>query len=42
MANRLQFVRLRHIERGMLDRDTPCGVWGFTDGRVATEEGWAR
>lgn len=29
--SRLQFVRLRLIERGMLDKDAPRGVWGITD-----------
>jgi hypothetical protein len=34
--SRLQFVRLRLIERGYLDRDTPRGTWGITDaGRAA-------
>lgn len=37
--SRLQFVRLRLIERGLLARDTPRGVWGITDtGRQALEE----
>jgi Mrr N-terminal domain len=37
--NRLQFVRLRLIERGLLDRDSPRGVWGITDnGRAAVKE----
>jgi len=41
--NRLQFVRLRLIERGLLDRDTPRGVWGITDeGRAAVKEGRTR
>jgi hypothetical protein len=29
--SRLQFVRLRLIERGYLDRETPRGIWGITD-----------
>jgi hypothetical protein len=29
--SRLQFVRLRLIERGYLDKDAPRGVWGITD-----------
>lgn len=34
--SRLQFVRLRLIERGYLDRETPRGIWGITDaGRAA-------
>lgn len=34
--SRLQFVRLRLIQRGYLDRDTPRGIWGITDqGRSA-------
>lgn len=34
--SRLQFVRLRLIERGELDRDAPRGVWRITDaGRKA-------
>jgi len=38
--SRLQFVRLRLIERGLLDRDTPRGVWGITDaGRAAAGDG---
>lgn len=37
--SRLQFVRLRLIERGYLDRDTPRGIWGITDaGRRALDE----
>ncbi len=38
--SRLQFVRLRLIERGFLDRQTPRGIWGITDqGRAALKEG---
>jgi hypothetical protein len=38
--SRLQFVRLRLIERGYLDRDAPRGIWGITDaGRKALDEG---
>lgn len=38
--SRLQFVRLRLIERGYLDRNTPRGIWGITDaGRKALTEG---
>ena len=34
--SRLQFVRLRLIERGYLSRETPRGIWGITDaGRAA-------
>lgn len=41
--SRLQFVRLRLIERGLLDKDTPRGVWGITDaGRAAAEDGAGR
>jgi hypothetical protein len=41
--NRLQFVRLRLIERGLLERDTPRGIWGITDnGRTAAEKGQTR
>lgn len=41
--SRLQFVRLRLIERGLLAKDTPRGVWGITDaGRQALEEGSSR
>lgn len=37
--SRLQFVRLRLIERGYLDRETPRGIWGITDlGRNALKE----
>jgi negative regulator of replication initiation len=38
--SRLQFVRLRLIERGYLDKDAPRGVWVITDqGRAALAEG---
>jgi hypothetical protein len=38
--SRLQFVRLRLIERGFLDRDTPRGIWGITvAGQTALEGG---
>lgn len=38
--SRLQFVRLRLIERGLLDKDTPRGVWGITDeGRAVVQNG---
>ena len=41
--SRLQFVRLRLIERGLLDKDTPRGVWGITDaGRAAAQDGTGR
>jgi len=41
--SRLQFVRLRLIERGLLDKDTPRGVWGITDaGRDAAQDGAGR
>lgn len=34
--SRLQFVRIRLIERGYLEKDAPRGVWGITDaGRIA-------
>jgi len=36
--SRLQFVRLRLIERGEMDRDAPRGIWRITDeGRRALE-----
>lgn len=37
--SRIQFVRLRMIERGLMDRNSPRGVWTLTDlgrERVAT------
>jgi len=38
--SRLQFVRLRLIERGELDRDAPRGIWRITDaGRQALTNG---
>lgn len=38
--SRLQFVRLRLIERGYLDKNAPRGIWGITDaGRAALAEG---
>lgn len=38
--SRLQFVRLRLIERGYLDKDAPRGVWGVTDeGRTVLATG---
>lgn len=38
--SRLQFVRLRLIERGYLDKNAPRGVWSITDaGRAAFENG---
>ena len=38
--SRLQFVRLRLIERGCLDKNSPRGIWGITDaGRMAFEKG---
>lgn len=41
--NRLQFVRLTLIKRGLLDKDTPRGVWGITDeGRAVVEKGQIR
>ena len=40
--SRLQFVRLRLIERGYLDRNAPRGVWRITDdGRAALIKGQA-
>lgn len=36
--SRLQFVRLRLIERGYLDKNAPRGIWGITDaGRTALQ-----
>jgi restriction system protein len=29
--NRIQFVRLRLIERGLMERDTPRGIWAISD-----------
>jgi hypothetical protein len=43
--SRLQFVRLRLIKRGEMDREAPRGIWRITDsGRAALEatEGEAR
>lgn len=38
--SRLQFVRLRLIERGYLDKNAPRGVWAITDaGHSALAEG---
>jgi len=38
--SRLQFVRLRLIQRGHLDKNAPRGVWTITDqGREALREG---
>jgi hypothetical protein len=38
--SRLQFVRLRLIERGYLDKNAPRGVWSITDaGRAVLVEG---
>jgi hypothetical protein len=38
--SRLQFVRLRLIERGYLDKNSPRGVWRITDaGRAALRDG---
>jgi hypothetical protein len=40
--SRLQFVRLRLIERGELDRDAPRGIWRITEaGRQAALNGAA-
>lgn len=37
--NRVQFVRLRLVEEGLLSRDTPRGVWSLTDaGRTRVAE----
>ena len=37
--NRLQFVRLNLVERGLLERDMPRGIWAITEaGRRALEE----
>jgi Mrr N-terminal domain len=38
--SRLQFVRLRLVERGLLERDAPRGIWAISgEGRQALEEG---
>lgn len=38
--SRLQFVRLRLIERGYLDKRAPRGIWGITEsGRAMLTEG---
>ncbi|MDI3314540.1 MAG: winged helix-turn-helix domain-containing protein [Mycobacterium sp.] len=38
--NRLQFVRLDLVKRGLLQRDMPRGIWAISDaGRKALEEG---
>ena len=29
--NRIQFVRLKMIERGYMEKDTPRGIWAITD-----------
>lgn len=40
--SRLQFVRLRLIERGLLDKNAPRGVWRITEeGRTALIKGQA-
>ena len=37
--NRLQFVRLKLIERGLMRKDTPRGIWAITEeGRKAIEK----
>lgn len=37
--NRLQFVRLKLIERGLMRKDTPRGIWAITEeGRKAVEK----
>lgn len=37
--SRLQFVRLRLVERGLLERDSPRGIWVITEaGREELEE----
>jgi len=37
--SRVQFVRLRLIERGLIAKDTPRGIWGLTDaGMTAAKE----
>jgi hypothetical protein len=37
--NRVQFVRLRLVEEGLLSKDTPRGVWALTDaGRARAAE----
>jgi Mrr N-terminal domain len=37
--NRLQFVRLRLVQRGLLERDSPRGIWEISDsGREALRE----
>lgn len=41
--SRLQFVRLRLKDRGLLKPDTPRGIWAITDeGRDAAEKGATR
>ena len=38
--SRLQFVRLHLIERGLLDKNAPRGIWGITDAcRAVLAEG---
>jgi hypothetical protein len=38
--SRLQFVRLRLIERGYLDKNAPRGIWGITEaGRAVLLDG---
>jgi hypothetical protein len=29
--NRIQFVRLKLIERGWMEKDTPRGIWAISD-----------
>jgi hypothetical protein len=37
--SRVQFVRLRLIERGLVEKDTPRGTWGLTEaGMTAAKE----
>lgn len=38
--SRLQFVRLRFVERGFIDKNSPRGIWAITEaGRAALAEG---
>ncbi|MGI8428919.1 MAG: winged helix-turn-helix domain-containing protein [Solirubrobacteraceae bacterium] len=38
--SRTQFARLRLVDRGLMDRDAPRGIWAITpDGTKALEEG---
>jgi hypothetical protein len=40
--SRLQFVRLRLVERGLLERNSPRGIWELSDaGHRALKEGYS-